>query len=138
MGLISTIRRDFEKLIDLMEDWRDHPEQHGNQQPIDRIVLYIDDLDRCSPDQVVEVLQAVHLLLALDLFVVVVGVDPRWLLHSLEQRYRDNFALDTTAPSRTDETPLQRLGRHPAELPGENLQHPVRAARHDERSVSPT
>jgi hypothetical protein len=32
-----------------------------------------------------EVLQAVHLLLALDLFVVVVAVDPRWLLYSVRQ-----------------------------------------------------
>jgi hypothetical protein len=29
--------------------------------------------------KVVGVLEAVHLLLALELFVVVVGVDPRWL-----------------------------------------------------------
>lgn len=51
-------------------------------------MLYIDDLDRCTPRQVVQVLQAVHLLLALDLFVVVVGVDPRWLLHSLRDQYQ--------------------------------------------------
>ena len=31
-----------------------------------------------------ETLQAVHLLLALPLFVVVVGVDSRWLLRALE------------------------------------------------------
>ena len=54
-------------------------------------MLYIDDLDRCSSRQVVDVLQAVHLLLALDLFVVVVGVDPRWLLHSLREQYRTAF-----------------------------------------------
>jgi hypothetical protein len=34
------------------------------------------------------VLQAVHLLLAYPLFVVVVGVDPRWLLHSLKGTHR--------------------------------------------------
>jgi hypothetical protein len=34
-----------------------------------------------------DVLQAVHLLLAYRLFVVVVGVDPRWLLHSLGSAY---------------------------------------------------
>jgi KAP family P-loop domain/TIR domain/Clp amino terminal domain, pathogenicity island component len=51
---------------------------------IDRIILYIDDLDRCPEKNVVEVLQAVHLLLAFPLFIVVVGVDPRWLLRSLE------------------------------------------------------
>lgn len=52
---------------------------------IDRIVLYIDDLDRCPEETVVKVLQAVHLLLAFPLFVVVVGVDPRWLLYSLKR-----------------------------------------------------
>ncbi|MFB7719461.1 tetratricopeptide repeat protein [Nocardia sp. NPDC056100] len=54
-------------------------------QPLRRIVLYIDDLDRCDPKTVVDVLAAVHLLLALPLFVVVVGVDPRWLNKSLRQ-----------------------------------------------------
>lgn len=54
---------------------------------IDRIVLYIDDLDRCAPKRVVEVLEAVHLILALKLFVVVLAVDPRWLTQSLDLHY---------------------------------------------------
>jgi hypothetical protein len=54
---------------------------------IDRIVLYIDDLDRCPPKQVVDVLQAIHLLLAFELFVVVVGVDARWIGHSLRKSF---------------------------------------------------
>src|SRR6185369_118728 len=54
---------------------------------IDRIVLYIDDLDRCPPKQVVDVLQAIHLLLAFELFVVVVGVDARWVRHALRKHY---------------------------------------------------
>ncbi len=87
LGLISTIRKDFQQLVQLMDDWRRNPDPYGDHRPIDRIVLYIDDLDRCSPDQVVDVMQAVHLLLALDLFVVVVGVDPRWLMRSLRTRY---------------------------------------------------
>jgi len=85
LGLISIVRRDLDQLSLLMKDWRDHPVE--GRTPIDRIVLYIDDLDRCEPEQVVEVLQAVHLLLALDLFTVVVGVDPRWMVRSLRARY---------------------------------------------------
>ena len=54
---------------------------------INRIVLYIDDLDRCPPERVVQVLQAIHLLLAFPLFVVVVGVDSRWVTRSLQQSY---------------------------------------------------
>ncbi|HEV2879072.1 MAG TPA: P-loop NTPase fold protein, partial [Candidatus Eremiobacteraceae bacterium] len=52
-----------------------------------RIVLYIDDLDRCPPDKVVNVLQAVHLLLCFPLFVVVVAVDARWVSRALHERF---------------------------------------------------
>ncbi len=82
LGLISTIRQDFEQLRTLLEDLG----KQGKKR-IDRIILYIDDLDRCHPDRVVEVLQAIHLLLAFDLFSVVVGVDARWLERSLNRVY---------------------------------------------------
>jgi hypothetical protein len=80
LGLISTVRADFESLVKRLAD-------PANVR-VERIVLYIDDLDRCPADKVVDVLQAVHLLLAYPLFVVVVGVDARWLLESLASHYR--------------------------------------------------
>lgn len=61
--------------------------------PLQRIVLYIDDLDRCPPRRVVDVLAATHLLLALPLFVVVVAVDPHWLVQSLRRIHGEWFAL---------------------------------------------
>jgi hypothetical protein len=65
----------------------------GDTRPrIDRIVLYIDGLDRCPPDRVVELLEAVHLLLAIPRFVVVVAVDPRWLLRAIAVHYREVLA----------------------------------------------
>jgi hypothetical protein len=125
LGLISMIRKDFEQLIELMADWREHPDHdNATYRAIDRIVLYIDDLDRCGPAQVVEVLQAVHLLLALDLFVVVIGVDPRWLLRSLASHYDE--ILDT-GPSTvgdaarwhvTPEDYLEKIINIPIALPG--------------------
>jgi hypothetical protein len=59
------------------------------QKAFQRIVLYIDDLDRCPPRKVVEVLQAVHMLLTFPLFVVVVAVDVRWVSRALERHYPD-------------------------------------------------
>lgn len=82
LGLLSTIREDFEGLVVRLQN----KEKNSEFEAIDRIVLYIDDLDRCPPKMVVEVLQAVHLLLAYELFVVVVSVDPRWLVKSLKAR----------------------------------------------------
>lgn len=84
LGLISTIRRDFLSLGARLAGGQDGVD---GLRRVDRIILYIDDLDRCPADKVMDVLQAVHLLLAYPLFVVVVGVDPRWLLHSLGQTY---------------------------------------------------
>jgi hypothetical protein len=85
LGLVGLARRDFEQLSHLLMESQD-PEEP--QLPkIDRIVLYIDDLDRCRADRVIEVLEAVHLLLAFPLFAVVVAVDPRWLRQSLLDHY---------------------------------------------------
>ena len=63
------------------------PVPGSNPRKVERIILYVDDLDRCPDKKVVEVLEAVHLLLAYPLFVVVVGVDPRWLAYSLTSIY---------------------------------------------------
>jgi hypothetical protein len=66
------------------------------------VVLYIDDLDRCPPSVVAKVLDAVHLLLALPLFTVIVGVDPRWLERSLTQTHRDLFGQDSSPAAPSD------------------------------------
>jgi hypothetical protein len=118
LGLISTIRKDFEQLVRLMADWRENPRSGG--KPIDRIVLYIDDLDRCGSRQVVEVLQAVHLLLALELFVVVVGVDPRWVVRSLCDHYDELLSRepDGTGWQVTPEDYLEKIINLPLVLPG--------------------
>lgn len=84
LGLVSLVRRDFEQLSELLTAASSNDEQLPK---IDRIVLYIDDLDRCRADRVIEVLEAVHLLLAFPLFAVVVAVDPRWLRQSLLDHY---------------------------------------------------
>ena len=90
LGVLALIRRDFEKLAALFSEQRAE-ERKGNgahdDHTINRIILYIDDLDRCPPDRVVQVLQAIHLLLAFPLFVVVVGVDARWVTRSLQESY---------------------------------------------------
>jgi hypothetical protein len=119
LGLISTVRRDFEQLVELLDDWDTQKGRAATGKPIDRIVLYIDDLDRCSARQVVQVLQAVHLLLALELFVVVIGVDPRWLLRSLQDEYPDLLLVgsDTASWQATPEDYLEKILNVPFALP---------------------
>jgi hypothetical protein len=108
MGVVALAHRD---LRDLEEHLRAAiSDIDGEENRLDRIVLYIDDLDRCDPSLVADVLDAVHLLLALRLFVVIVGVDPRWLERSLQKRH----------PVLLDSTPSE--SGIPATLPADYLE----------------
>lgn len=93
LGIVSVIRKDFETLSDLFDKTKPENENFRNQfkNPLERIVLYIDDLDRCKEDRVIQVLEAVNLLMAFPLFVVVVGVDPRWVKNALLKQYHSQF-----------------------------------------------
>jgi hypothetical protein len=117
---MTQIREDFEQMARLLPDsarqQTAEPDLDAAGDPlprIDRIVVYIDDLDRCPPDRVVQVLEAVQLLLAVPLFVVVVAVDPRWLLRSLTVHYRELFETASAAAASQESswgsTPTQYL-----------------------------
>jgi hypothetical protein len=105
LGIISWVRKDFEELDFLLkQQYNAKKLDELKRKPvpevyqIDRIVLYIDDLDRCEVDTVVRVLEAIHLLLAFPLFVVVVGVDPRWMHNALTIKY-DKFLHNKKKPA---------------------------------------
>jgi KAP family P-loop domain/WD domain, G-beta repeat len=98
LGLVSLVRRDFEAISNFVEEdrkrledpnWLRQQERDSDKSRINRVVLYIDDLDRCPPEVVVNVLEAIHLLLSFPFFVVVVGVDVRWVSRALALRYPD-------------------------------------------------
>jgi hypothetical protein len=93
LGMAPMIRDDLERLAAKSGEDEGLP-------GIDRIVIYIDDLDRCPPQEVVRVLEAVNLLFGFELFVVVVAVDSRWLIQSLLSNFSAAFASqDGSAPT---------------------------------------
>jgi KAP-like P-loop domain-containing protein len=106
LGIAALVRRDFDRLSRKIEKVTER-EYADTLKPgelvINRIVLYIDDLDRCDMDKIVPVLRAVHLLLAFPAFVVVVGVDSRWVAHCLEKHLQNSVDVEGTV------TPLDYL-----------------------------
>ncbi|WP_144187041.1 P-loop NTPase fold protein [Elioraea rosea] len=99
IGLVGRLRRSFQRLDDLMAAQRptDPRAPRPDLPTLDRIILYIDDLDRLREEQVVKVLEAVGLLLQFRLFVVVVAVDARWLEGALRNFYRGQLGGDGQA-----------------------------------------
>ncbi|WP_404386482.1 hypothetical protein LL946_07890 [Knoellia locipacati] len=93
LGMAPMIRDDLERLAELSR-------RAEGIDGIDRIVIFIDDLDRCPAEEVVRVLEAVNLLFGFELFVVVVAVDSRWLMRSLLSKFSEAFdADDASAPT---------------------------------------
>ena len=64
-------------------------------EPADRpkIVVFIDDLDRCFPKNAVHLLESIKLVLAQPGFVFVLAVDKRVIEGYLNKRYRDDYGL---------------------------------------------
>ena len=97
LGFLALVRRDIERLSNLIDaankSWL---AVDNNAQPplLNRIVLYIDDLDRCKESTVLSVLEAVHLLLAFPLFVCAVAVDPHWVEKCLRKAHWQLFDAD--------------------------------------------
>ena len=89
-------RRDFRDKIGFMADIKDEIRMirqlldAGRDGVRTRLVIFIDDLDRCEPKKAIEVLEAIMLLLADEdgmPFVVVLGIDARIVVKAVEERY---------------------------------------------------
>lgn len=90
LGLIGTVRRDLEVISSAVASNNAEAAADPRRPPdeaVNRIVLYVDDLDRCRPAVVVKVLEAVSMLLTFPMFVVVVAVDAHWISKSLADVY---------------------------------------------------
>lgn len=89
-------RPDFSSQIGIMADIKDEIRfirellKAGKYGKPTRLVLFIDDLDRCEHRKAVEVLQAIMLLLADDdgsPFFIFLGIDARVIVRAIEEHY---------------------------------------------------
>ncbi len=98
LGVMQQISDDLVSLSNSMVVAHDDPYEREKQELFPRgparVVLFIDDLDRCPPRKVVEVLEAVQLLLTTDLFVVVLALDVRYVTKALERVYQGVLSAD--------------------------------------------
>jgi hypothetical protein len=75
-----------------MEEIRDDIEmlQQG-LQPGTKIVVIIDDLDRCAAEKIVSTLEAIKLLLNFKIFIVFLAVDSSVIARAIEKQYKEIY-----------------------------------------------
>ena len=62
--------------------------QEAVDEKLFRIVVFVDDLDRCLPDKAVELLEAIKLFLDIEGYLFVIGVDREVVKKGISYRYR--------------------------------------------------
>jgi KAP-like P-loop domain-containing protein len=73
------------------------------RRPGCRVVVYIDDLDRCSENKIMEILQAINLILASSEFFVFVGMDTEMIYRAIKSYYKEQV------PERFPENYLSKI-----------------------------
>ena len=61
--------------------------------PNGRLVIFVDDLDRCLPENAVQVMEAIKLYLDSANVTFVIGVEPEVVREGIRHRYKDNEVL---------------------------------------------
>lgn len=91
-----------------------------------RIVVLIDDLDRCPPDKAVDILEAIKVILDEPFFVVFLAVDTRMLVKAIEERYKGKLP-ETAHPNGPGMEYLEKIIQVPFWLPQPKMHEYVKA-----------
>ena len=106
---------------DELSDIRSFREEFGKllkESDIHTLVVLIDDLDRCSPERLIENLEAIKLFLNVENTAFVIGADPRIVRHAIAVRYRESInATKGAEEDRLITDYLEKLIQVPYHLP---------------------
>jgi hypothetical protein len=82
---------------------------------IRRLVIFVDDLDRCLPDTAIGTLEAIRLFLSVDKTVFVIGADETMIEYSVRRHFPE--LSRTTGSDRFTRNYLEKLIQVPIRLP---------------------
>lgn len=88
-----------ESEITEVRDFRESFRELLEQTKFKSLVVLIDDLDRCSPERIVENLEAIKLFLNVGNTAFVIGADLRIVRHAIAVRYREALEAARTSPA---------------------------------------
>jgi len=100
---VADFRKDFDELL--------------KATGFKKLVVIIDDLDRCAPDRIIDNLEAVKLFLNVSKTAFIIGADPRIVRHAIEYRYKQKGKIVDTGDADIVKDYLEKLIQIPYYLP---------------------
>lgn len=102
--MVRQFRKDFKELLD--------------EAKISKLIILIDDLDRCLPDRIIDNLEAIKLFLNVENTAFVIGADPRIVRDAIRHRYKELINRDENSENgRVVIDYLEKLIQIPYTLP---------------------
>lgn len=78
VGFLSQFEEDFEYVVNLVTETGKRP-----------LVVFIDDLDRCTPPKPADIIEAINVLLDANHCAFIIGMDSQAVAASIEAKYKD-------------------------------------------------
>ena len=105
--------------ISSVREFRDDFEELIKKSKINKLVILVDDLDRCTPDRIIDNLEAIKLFLNVKDTAFIIGADPRIVRHAIEYRYNSSsvYTPDENKNNRIVNDYLEKLIQIPYTLP---------------------
>lgn len=85
---LSKLKKD-EKTRTEIKNFRDEFKELLKKSKVENVVVFIDELDRCLPDTVLEVFEAMRLFLFVEGMSFVIGADERLIQYSIKSKYKE-------------------------------------------------
>ncbi|MBK8786975.1 MAG: NTPase [Chitinophagaceae bacterium] len=115
--LKEIIEKKEEEKTSLVREFREDFAEMIAKSNIDKLVVIIDDLDRCTYERIIENLEAIKLFLNVEKTAFFIGADPRIVRHAIEYRYKRESKPDEDANERIIDDYLEKLIQIPYFLP---------------------
>ena len=112
LSVVHTAQEDLDRMT---EGMLGHTNRKIFPRGKPRIALFVNDLDKCQHHTVVEVIEAIQLMVSSELFVAVVAMDPRYVTNAVEKHFGDLLSSKKT-PTGMDY--LEKFVQVPVRLPG--------------------
>ena len=78
-----------EKTRTEIKKFRDDFKQLLEDSKVENVIVFIDELDRCSPDTILDLFEAMRLFLFVDGMSFIIGADERLIQYAIETKYKE-------------------------------------------------
>lgn len=101
------------KLREDIREFQDKFEDLLEETKISRLVVYIDELDRCSPDTILYTLEAIRLFLFRGKVAFVIGADERHIQYAVKRKFSEIQGIEYDVGKEY----LEKLIQYPIKIP---------------------